>query len=68
MLDLEAMRRDARREWKGKRAFKTSISDEAYDRVMASAEFVGCFVYELIERLIMENLPPVIGGEQEEDQ
>lgn len=62
MLDLEAMKA-ARAGSDARRPFKTFISDEAYDRVMSAAAYVGCPAYRIVERLVVEGLPPVAEAE-----
>lgn len=58
MIDLEAIRRE-RNAGEDRLQVKTFLTPSAINRLKAAAEFAGCHQYEIIERLILEELPEV---------
>ena len=56
MLDLKAMR-DERRTPQERRAVKTFLTDTAIKRLQFAADYTGAHLYEIIEKLILEQLP-----------
>ena len=56
MLDLEAMRATKRHPDK-KTQVKTFLTAKAKERLEMASQFVGCAQHELVEELIMTQLP-----------
>lgn len=56
MLDLTTMKTDIVTK-RGKKAVKTFLTAAAHERLMLAAEFVGVSMHELVEKLIMTQLP-----------
>lgn len=56
MIDIEAMRREGRSKVERK-PVKTFLSDEAIDRLSKAADYTGLYMYELIEKLILTQIP-----------
>jgi len=56
VIDIKAMRDEGRAKVERK-PVKTFLTDEAVERVRKVAEFTGLHMYEVIERLILTELP-----------
>lgn len=58
MLDIERMRKE-KRDKAERRQFKTYLKQEAIERLQAVADYTGVFLYEIVEELILTELPEV---------
>lgn len=56
MINIEAMRERGRAKVERK-AIKTFLTDEAQERLRAVSEYTGAHIYQLIEELILTQLP-----------
>ncbi|XAI95327.1 hypothetical protein [Nostoc phage Nsp-JY18] len=58
MLDLQAMRAEKPAPVKRKQV-KTFLTDEAKQRLELAAQYVGCAQHEIVEALILSELPVI---------
>lgn len=58
MIDIEAMRRAGRVKVERK-AVKTFLTAEAIDRLKKVADYTGLAMYEVLEKMILNELPEV---------
>lgn len=56
MIDLDAMRTAREDERRGQA--KVHLTKQAHARLKQAASYAGCYISDIVEKLVMEYLPP----------